>query len=498
MTQKMMSGPRLHPDKRQESYAPQREKRQNSTTSIQQDLNVWGHSIHHYRAGCEGEPVDSPSFPNTLRESVRRALQQNEDYHEENDTFKEIRHVGLLPRCLKMCYPNDLIDELDDHSVRKGNARPFTEINLAKQRVYELELEDWIKEGRIGPLPVMTTLTNTGRASRVDYFTAEQAQELGKSLNTIAANLGVNALTTDDDGGSSGVLRRTRVSGMRRSLARPAPDSTRVLVKDPMNFHVQQKERRAAKQEEERLRQMVRDGKLDPSVLLKHKKAPTRTPVNEYDNLPTTESLMPPSLSDNQQQQTVVHQDQTVALQAQTAVHQFVRRDPGYTVVDGVVVVTNGLRARAPPLVSSTNTTTTDGFTSLSSSTSSSASSAAAVPSTTARPSKKAPPLKKARLASEVYDENARAILLQNASTGLESASMMLEEENNNDGDNSRSRLGYEHAPTPIVNDDAMPTSGFLDDDDDDDLEDMEVFNEDEGDDGEGEDDDGEDMDQDE
>jgi len=75
---------------------------------------------------------------------------------------------------------------------------------------------------------------------------------------------------------------------------------------------------------------------------------------------------------------------------------------------------------------------------------------------------------------------------------------MMLEEENNNDGDNSRSRLGYEHAPTPIVNDDAMPTSGFLDDDDDDDLEDMEVFNEDEGDDGEGEDDDGEDMDQDE
>jgi len=457
LTQKMMSGPRRHPDKRSESYAPQREKRLHSTMSIDMDLDVWGHKQHHYRAGCKGRPEKSPSYPNTLRESVRRALQQNEDYHVENETLQEVKHVNLLPRCLKMKYPNDLIDELDAHAVAKHNARPFTEITLAKQQAYDMEVQAWIAGGKVGTPPIMTTLSNTGRAVRMDYLTADLAHELG------AAN-GLNRLTGTTPKATAAALAMARVSGTRLTLVNKVHDPSRAIVMDVTSYYTKKLARDARRLKEETARQQAREGRTTtttgPSAAAASaEKRRKTTTINEYDDLPTTASLMP-DFHGHQQQQPEP---------ALSTVHSV--PTPGYTLVDGRVVLAAGLRARQlPHATTANNTTTTDGFTSLSSSTSSSA----VAPATTTRPSKKAPPQKKPKLASEVYDANSRAVLLQSASVGFESASRLLGED---DGDDSRSRLFYEH--TPIVrNDDDMPTAGLLDDDDNA-LENMDGFDDD-------------------
>jgi hypothetical protein len=436
MTAKMMAGPRLHPDKRNESYASERKKRQSSTVHIKEDLDVWGHRQHHFRAGCQGKPENSVSRPNAIRESVRRALQLNEDYHVANEALgrdEGVRHVGLLPRCLKMTYPNDLVEELDTDMIRKNNARAFTDISQAKQKVYEMELAEWRASKAPGAPPVMTTLCNTGRASRADYTTAEAA---GK-----ADAEGVHAYHLQRRG-------RARVRTDLQTIVNPMPDTTAPLVRNPTNHFNQMKLRRAQKIADEFLRQ-TGGGVPRPRPVVQHQISPSPLPLDlpdDYDALPFVGSLMPAS-------------DDRASLQA-AAVHHLppVTQRFSHTVRDGVVVLAGGLR----PIVRPTSGTGT-GIGSRSSSSSSAA--GAAVP-------KKAPlrNVKKARqLASEVFDEEARALLARSESRGYEAASasaafeadVMAEDE---EGD-SRSRPAFCEGDA----DDDAPLSGMMEGDDDDD-----------------------------
>jgi hypothetical protein len=435
-TQKMMSGPRLHPDKRGESYAPRREKRESSTTSIREDLDVFGHRQHHYRAGCRGKPEKSPSHPNILRETIRAALQQNEDYHEENDTAGIMKHVDLLPRCLQMQYPHTIIDELDDHLRQKRNARPFGEMNVAKQKVYEMEVQDWIKGGKQGPVPVMTTLTNMARVVRADYRMAE----LGGPLNG-----GGDGVSNGGSGGANGVGRLgapvdsrlgRKVRGSKQTFAHPVtPSTTNMMVKDPLAMYAQQKARKAARIEQDRLRELILEAAQATGYGPRGKRgANTWDPSADYTDI---DSLMPAGdvalharLEGRQVPQLEAPPASTPAAAAAAAV--VAPAAPAYEIVDGLVVLPANVRA------TKLRRTESDRFASLSSSSSSAvpAADAATGAAKTKGPSHKKQK-KKLRTAAEKFDDITRTILEQNASTGYDSVALLCEV----DKEDSRSRL---------------------------------------------------------
>jgi hypothetical protein len=436
MTERMMAGPRLHPDKRGESYAPKREKRQSSTMSIHEDLDVWGHKQHHYRAGCRGKPENSVAFPDTVRESVRYALQLNEDMHTENETLG-LKHANLLPRCLVMMYPNDIIDDVDGHLVAKRNARPFTEMNMMKQRIYDMQLEEWKKGGKVGPPPVITTLANMGQAVHTDYMTAEMAKETDSGRLSTPASL-VTAHR----------LGRTRLSGVQHRLDNPLPGADAALkpataiasLRDVNSYHASLKARAARRMHEEQLRQQARQGYSSSTTTTTTATRPRSDLPADYESIPFISSVVTPVVPAAATTTTTATTTPSVPL-AEPAYR------PGYTMQGDTIVLDRPLRARTGVRAAGA----ADAAASLSSSSSSATDGTK----------------KRARLsAAEQFDrdERARARLMRSASRGYESMSRLVS--GDDDGDHSRSHLYYNDNDDDVPPGEMLKTNGGADDDD--------------------------------
>jgi hypothetical protein len=392
-TASILSGPRLHADKVGESYATNREKRSKTTMSIKEDLDVWGHKQHHYRAGHPGKPQDSPSYPNTVRESVRRALQLNEDRHRANELPGQdaaSMHTGLMPKCLKICYPLTIIDELDDELIDKSSARPFTAIATATQQAYNLSLAEW-KRTKVGPMPVLQTMGGAGRLARSNFALAE------------VANKGAAQTDGRRRAGPHSRNRTKWVDYKRQTLGGLQPEP--LIAEMPINMEAWH----ARKQLILAKRRQIAMGNATAALPLTEGggggahidvDATTATiTTTGYDELAYLSNLLPsdfdmtalpapieslPPPSAQQQQQQTRPQPQTVM-------------STSYTMQGDMVVLTKGIRPKAGPLTSS----------------STSASSA----STSSKGLKKAPPLR--RTASEAFDEEARAILMRSISMGF-------------------------------------------------------------------------------
>lgn len=422
----IMGGPRLHPDKRNESYAEKREKRERSTVQIKEDLDVWGHKQHHYRAGYPGKPENSPSRPNAIRESVRAALQLNEDQHEFNEApgqLEDKKFRGLMPRCIMMRYPNDLLDEIDADLIKKSGARAFNETATRRQEAYKLEVEDWKKEGGKGPVPVMHSLCSMTRAVRVDYMTAEAALQAGNPISLRAIQQAEQPRPSRAKVGS-----RTRM--IKNAMPDPEADAEHIEIS---SYHLSKRLRTARKLQAAQDRrntgedaQFIGGDDVDEDA---PPQAPRNTAMLEYEQLDDINSLLPAS-----------------------DLRQSAVMDAPYTIQNGLVVFAKPVRAQAGPLTSSS-------------------SSAASM-------SNGKPSAKKARKsASQVFDDNARSLLAQSISMGFgedESSLSNLGARFDND-DNAMDRDDSRSRPAFISDNDAPPPS-FIDEDGGEGLEPMDGF----------------------
>ena len=106
------------------------------------------------------------------------------------------------------------------HAHPRRQARPFGDIAAAKQKGYDDAVKAWKDGGKLGPVPIMQTLSTMARVGRSEYKLAEVANQLGV-LGRASGHRAPPA-----------VVSRERTRGAVQTVKNLMPGPERILPRD--------------------------------------------------------------------------------------------------------------------------------------------------------------------------------------------------------------------------------------------------------------------------
>lgn len=178
----MMGGARLHPDKKDQTYEKNRTKRSKVILEIDEDLDDWGHTAHHYRAACPGLPINSPSRQVAVYNNIRAAILRIEMKHDLYSSLSpedQLEQEKLsIDRALLLDYPRELQAAEDRRLITIKTAENFG----AGRELRRQHHEDMIRAWRSLPPEVRKITPRPAEVSAADFTSNGKFHRVGLPL----------------------------------------------------------------------------------------------------------------------------------------------------------------------------------------------------------------------------------------------------------------------------------------------------------------------------
>lgn len=174
----------MHPDAEEcEHYGESAYKRLKPVTAFAADIDDMAYERHHYRVAIPGSHLESPAWPDTIRQRIRKSVQQIDALLDYNDLHNV--PANKRPRAVRsilLDYPNEVIEEEKQRLILEDKARAFSttenvgQLMLEAQRSAYKTMSD--EDRRKYGVPTLITAADFTNGGRFAKATPEQLRTL--------------------------------------------------------------------------------------------------------------------------------------------------------------------------------------------------------------------------------------------------------------------------------------------------------------------------------